>query len=116
VQALLQRAGTPYVAGRFMLVRHPMDEACRLTVDEYRSLLAQPESFVDVPLDQLAAQWEPLVEDMAERVWLARFTARYVNLQGSERLHRGIPEVARRPARAIREGHVRSLEMIENLA
>ena len=81
-------------------------------------MLARGESFVDMPIDALVAKWEPALTEIGERVWMTRFIARYLNLQGSERLPRGLPEKVRpaQPARAVREGHIHAVEMIEDLA
>lgn len=118
VQAILQHKTSSYAAGRLMLVRHPLDEACSVIVKEYRSMLARSDSFIDMPLDALVAKWEPTLAEMGERVWMDRFIARYVRVHGSERLNRGLPEklVPTRPARAVRDGHIRAVEMIEDLA
>lgn len=83
--AMAQRPGSPYAAGRFMLVRHPEDAECAMTTAGYRSLLKDgDDTFLDMPLDQLVSIWQAAAIGPAWQQWLAGFRLRYLDLQHSE--------------------------------
>jgi hypothetical protein len=81
VWALLRRPGSPYREGRVVVVRHPCDEACARTVDDYRGLLRDEATFQDLPLHALLRSWMPAAR---ENAWLLEFERRYLDLTGSQ--------------------------------
>jgi hypothetical protein len=85
--ALRDRPGSPYVAGRSVVVRHPLDESGASAVAGYRALLRggdREPTFGEITLDVVADAFEKGVTGDDERAWIASFRARYVSMEGSE--------------------------------
>ncbi|MCC6158350.1 MAG: hypothetical protein IT350_09890 [Deltaproteobacteria bacterium] len=78
--AVRRHASSKYTHGRFMLVRHGGDTECARVVVGYRELLRDgDDTFIDMPLDRLVAEWIAVASE-SHRDWLERFRARYLDL------------------------------------
>jgi hypothetical protein len=78
--SVLRHPESPYVDGRLMLVRHPVDEDCRRTLSRYRKLLRDDRTLLDMPLDRLVAAWEG---ERRGDPWLVGLRRRYLDLAPS---------------------------------
>jgi hypothetical protein len=77
--------GSPFGAGRFFLIYHPLDIECVAALNVYKQLL-KPEdrSFIPMSLDILVERWKQSVSTTAEKQWLENFSTRYLDLQVSD--------------------------------
>jgi hypothetical protein len=87
--AMVARPGSPYAAGRFLLIRHDEDVSCAVVTAGYRRLLrSHDDTFLERPLSRVVAAWTTALDAAREpaRVgWLAAFRRRYLELAASER-------------------------------
>src|ERR1035438_949916 len=85
--ALRDRPGSPYVAGRSVVVRHPLDESGASAVAGYRALLREggrESTFGELTLDVVVDAFEEAAMRDDERAWIASFRARYASMESSE--------------------------------
>lgn len=114
VWSMLQQPRSPYREGRLVVVRHPGDEDCAQTIAGYRQLLRDDSTLQELPLSVLVEAWTPVVGPGS---WLDDFELRYLCLERS-----GAGDGKEPPARragpsaapALREGHYRAVEQIED--
>jgi hypothetical protein len=77
--------GSAYASGQFLLVYHPMDRECVQALEKYKKLLKTDDrSFIEMPLDRMAALWKTAVITDAEKQWLTDFSLRYLDLDASQ--------------------------------
>ena len=85
--ALRDHRGSLYVAGRSIVIRHPLDQDGARAVAGYRALLREGDgepSFGELELDVVADEFEKVATREEERAWLAALRARYVSMESSE--------------------------------
>jgi PD-(D/E)XK nuclease superfamily len=83
--AMLRHPSSDYANGRLMLVRHRGDEKCSDIVEGYRELLHEEDNtFIDMPLDNLAGILASGPLDEEWKSWLHDFRLRYLDLAASK--------------------------------
>jgi len=82
VEAVRTHPENPHgVAGRSVVVRHPVDQDCAGAVENYRALLVAPDaSFADWTLDHVIRTWKAASRSAAELSWLVAFERRYIDV------------------------------------
>lgn len=79
--ALLCREGSQYSEGRLLVAYHPQDRGCAGVIEGYRGLLADEATFEARTLAEIVEVWR---EVAGGEGWLEDFSARYLELEGSE--------------------------------
>jgi len=114
VWSMLRQPRSDYREGRLVVVRHPTDEASGRTIAGYAELLRDDSTLQELLLSELVDAWTPVVGPGS---WLDDFELRYLRLERSGAV-RGEeqPTRATTPATApaLREGHYRALEQVED--
>jgi hypothetical protein len=84
-QAMMHRPGSPYAAGQFLFLYHPLDEKSISSAQTYQRLL-KPEghSFSALALDMLVSRWREAATRKLVEEWLEEFVKRYLDFAASD--------------------------------